>query len=181
MHLSIDEHQSGWFPAIRINFERSTDLLLAALVVGLCIFTLLYLITTGRSIIGSVARTAVFMLFSLIIHIITVIKESGQFLSKSIQQIPIAWYSVAALTVIPIAINIPRWAGVLYLLAYCMANAWVMMYGIQNKPGPKKEKVDEASKEDTKLTPPKTDSAKQPLARQSSTQIFTGMRITIQP
>jgi len=177
MHIAVDEHQSGWFPAISIQFTRLTDILLTAIVAGLCVFVLLCMITMGRRLIGTITRTAALMFIGLGMHIITILSESAFFLLHEVMKIPLSWYSVAALTILPMTIDIPRWAGVLYLLSYCIANAWVMACGIKNNNA--KSEI----KEDTKDINPKN--PKQPpnnasLSRALNAQLFTGMRITIQ-
>lgn len=172
MHLSIDEQKSGWFPAINIQHNRSTDILLAAVVVGLCIGALLFLVTQFRLLVGAMARTVALMLFGLFAHLVTVLVEAAQFLFDEVMRIPIAWYSVMALTIIPMATDIPRWAGVLYLLAFCVANTWVMVWGIQHKAAP--------SKTDKKTKDAACATSKKPDGSNLSTQLFTGMRISIQ-
>lgn len=171
MHLSLDEHQNGWFPAVRIGFHGTTDLLLGATVLALCFGALVYLIPGCRRTYSSIGWTGTSMLSSLFANIYTTAEESIQLLYRTIILIPISWYAVAALTIIPIAVDIPRWAGVLYLLSYCLANTWVLVCGIQPAANTKKEKKDDAI-----LSVPDTTGR----MRVASTQIFAGMRITIQ-
>ena len=191
MHIGVEENHSGWFPAIGIQFARFSDLLIAATVLGAGIFILLYLTVIGRRMLGKITTNIILISLGLIYHIITIITESIILAYNAVYKIPIPWYPVAALTVIPMAIDIPRWAGVLYLLAYCVTNAWVLASGIKQTPAPNQVQSNETIEEEGGKQSKKKDNnhASSKLASNPSitrnqnaqaTHLFTGMRITIQ-
>jgi hypothetical protein len=191
MHIGVEENQSGWFPAIGIQFARFSDLLVTATVVGAGVFILLYLTAMGRRILGKIVTNIILISISLIYHIITIITESTILAYNAVCKIPIPWYPVAALTVIPFAIDIPRWAGVLYLLSYCVANSWVLACGIKQKSAPNEINSNETVEGEGGKQSKKKDNnnassklASNPsITRTSNAQaahLFTGMRITIQ-
>jgi hypothetical protein len=191
MHIGVEENHSGWFPAIGIQFARFSDLLIAATVLGAGIFILLYLTVIGRRMLCKLTTSILLVSLGLIYHIITIITESFILAYNAVCKIPIPWYPVAALTVVPMAIDIPRWAGVLYLLSYCVVNAWVLASGIKQKTAPNEVHGKETGEEEGSKQPKQKDNnhpssklASNPsIARNQNAQathLFTGMRITIQ-
>ena len=161
MYAEIDDARSGWFPAINIYFARFSDVLFAAIIFGLAVFLLLYLITRMRILSGGIGDALQLIFYGTATHIATLGMESALMVYHTLLHIPISWYPTAALTVLPMAVDIPRWGSVLYLIAYCIASTWIVACGIKPHTVGK--------------TPP-------PPAKRAAptTQLFSGMRITIQ-
>jgi hypothetical protein len=188
MHIGVEENHSGWFPAVGIQFARFSDLLIAATVLGAGIFVLLYLTVIGRQTLCKLTTSIILVSLGLIYHLITIITESFILAYNAVCKIPIPWYPVAALTVIPMAIDIPRWAGVLYLLSYCVVNAWVLVSGIKQKTEvhsnetAEEEVGKQSKKKDNNHASSKLASNPSATRNQNAqaTHLFTGMRITIQ-
>jgi hypothetical protein len=167
MHLiEVEEDQSGWFPAIGIRISRFSDLLLVLLTVGFCLVALFIALTTGRKLVGKAIHSAAILLLRLTVHAFTLLLESIGSIYHTVLRIPVPWYPTAALTMLPFAIDIPRWASIIYLLAYCTANAWIMACGITSR--------------ETKTHEPVASNAPKPPATLLHSQMFSGMRITIQ-
>jgi hypothetical protein len=167
MHIvEVEEDQSGWFPAIGIKISRFSDLLLVMLAVGLCLYALFVALTTGKKMLGNITRRAASLLTGVAIHVFSLLFESTESIYHTVLRIPVSWYPTAALTVLPVAIDIPRWASIMYLLAYCAANAWIMASGIPTK----ETKTHETTSSSKTL--------KQPTVTPGS-QMFAGMRIIV--
>jgi hypothetical protein len=97
-------------------------------------------------------------------------KETAVYTYHIIQNISLTWYPVAALTLIPMAIDIQRSVCVLYLLLYAAANTALLIYGVPSH--------EEAAEKIVHNTPPPQDPKQTPHLLAS--QLFTGMRINIQ-
>jgi hypothetical protein len=178
MHaIRVEEHMSGWFPAIGLRVTSWADFSLVVLIVGAALATIALVIHAGKKMLGRFLGTTMLFLIKLTVHILTLASESICMLYHTVCQIPTPWYPTAALTAIPIAVDIPRWASVMYLLVYCAANVWIMACGIKEK-GPS-VKTNEETKLHVKLHDPASMAAKQ-APRSLNSQFFTGLRITIQ-
>ncbi len=167
MHIiKMEEAQGGWFPVIGIRISRwfpPDDLVVLA--AGLCLlFALVLTLKAGRRLIGKIGRGAATILLGAAFHLLALLLESAKSIYHTVLRIPVPWYPTAVLTVIPVAIDIPRWASIPYLLAYCVANAWIMADGVTAK----------------KPKPHETAASKQQPTGAPYSQMFSGMRITIQ-
>jgi hypothetical protein len=173
MHNSTgdDLYQPGWFPIVELRFMRATDLVFCALVLGFGIFILLLILYEGKLLLGGISSRLLPLLSGSMLYPYTLAKEMTVYTYHVIQNISLTWYPVAALTLIPMAIDIQRSACVLYLLSYAAANTALLIYGVPNH---------EAEQEKTiqNIPPPPQDPKH--TTRVLNSQFFTGMRITIQ-
>jgi hypothetical protein len=170
MHIEVDRQNSGWFPAIDIRYSRFSDIVFIALLVGLGVFIFMYISTKGQYFGKGIINISTRASLGILHHVFSLVSELFAIILNSALRTPISWYPIAALTIIPMTIDIPRLFVVLYLLAYCVANSLVLVYCINE------------NNKENKQTKPKQQETTQPLStRQLSTQFFTGMRITIDP
>ena len=165
-----DPYQPGWFPMFELRFTRATDLLFCALVLALGLFVLLCMIYGGKILINGISSQLKSMLLVSMQYVYTLTEETTLSAFHTVQKIPIVWYPVTALTILPMTVDIQRPVCVLYLLAYCVANILVLFYGVQNK----EETID------PKKTTPDPKHTTPAATRSLNSQLFTGMRITIQ-
>ena len=121
-----------WFPIIGLQFPRLQDLLFVVLAIGLIATIIASSLVSVRRMLHCISKP----LTTLTLHAITCAwdsaKEMATYVFVTIQHVPLAWYPTATLTIIPMIIDIPRWAAVLFLLSYCVTNAWLMACGIKD-------------------------------------------------
>ena len=173
MHTTY-EHHEGWFPIIGVRFERLSDLVFVSFIVTLIITILIYCLTAGRKLAIGILKPIGLVLIGISMHITFLAIETGVSIYHIVKNIPLSWYSLTAVTVIPIAVDVPRQGVIWLLLAYCVVNGWVVIYGIGcSKPKPEKIPKEDSGKQPTKTTP-------QIQAEEIRSQFFTGMRINIE-
>ena len=170
MHTTYQQ-QDGWFPIIGVGVERLSDLLFLALVATLAVTLLIYILRSGRRLLPCILKPLVILLIGAVIHVGLLISEISVSTYHIIQHIPLSWYPVTALTIVPIAVDIPRQAAVWYLLAYCVVNALVVVYGIEfhTEVAVKNKNTDKPVVLQPEI---KADNIR--------SQFFTGLRISIQ-
>lgn len=171
MHTTYVD-QDGWLPIIGVRVERLSELLFFFFVIAIAVILLVYLLPPGRKILLKIIKPLGILLLGAVVHIGLLSAEMAISTYHIVLQIPLSWYPVTALTVIPFAVDIPRQAAVWFLLAYCVVNAVVVVYGIEVHDDKKeKEKINEkqAHKEQLHVN-----------ADQIQSQLFAGLRISIQ-
>jgi hypothetical protein len=174
MHATY-EHSEGWFPVIGVTFERFFEMIISVAIVALSIIILVYIVLASKKCIAALIKPAGILFIGLALHTIILATETFLFAYHTIQYIPLSWYPITALTVIPMTIDIPRQGAVWFLLAYCAANGWTTVYGICHV-NSKTEKKQHTEKETNTTTPQINASEIRP---GYSAQMFTGMRIDI--
>jgi hypothetical protein len=173
MHTTF-KHDTGWFPVIGIRFERLSDLLVILFAFALGMTVLIYLLMIGRKLLTKTIKALSLLLLGFILHIGILTAETAVLIFHTIQKIPLSWYSVVGLTIIPIAVDIPRQAAIWYLLAYCVSNGWIATFGVNHHCSKKHESAPiKGTNSDPKITT-------QIKASEIQSQLFTGMRISIQ-
>lgn len=168
MHITR-ERQEGWFPVIGMKFDKLSDLLCVLVTACLLVTLFALILMQGSRIFRKIATALAMLLLGAVLHTAALIVETALFVYHTLLQIPWSWYAVVGLTVLPMAMDIPRQAMPWYLVAYCVPNAWVVVYGI-NPPKPKKETKDPS----TKPQPPPL-----PNPTQMHSHLFTGLRISV--
>ena len=171
MHATYQQ-QDGWFPIVGVSVERLSDLLFIALIVAFMVIILVYVLLSGKKLIPKIIKPVGILLLGVVIHTGILVTELAISTYHIFQHIPFSWYPVTALTIVPIAVDIPRQAAVWYLLAYCVVNAWLAVYGIEIHD----DKIEKHSQAETK-------SNKTPLNIKSEnikSELFAGLRISIQ-
>ena len=175
MHTTYQYH-SGWFPVIGLKFDKFVDLVLAFFTLVVIITILGVALASSRRIVKKVIKYLGLISLGIAIHSGIIIAEISIMVFHTIQRIPLSWYLITALTVIPMATDIPRQGMAWFLLAYCISNGWVVVNGVLSPP----------------VSPPKTDQhtatsanklvqqyQERPADRIQS-HLFSGMRISIE-
>lgn len=189
MHEEIEAEQlkqSGWFPTYSIRFEKVSDILFLGLVIGLVLIALLCILVEGKRAIKRASASHLFDAIQLTVHVYMIFAEVWISVTHFIQSLHVSWYPIAALTIIPMTVDIPRWMCVPYLLLYCIVNIWAVAQGIippqkqsNDTPTAVKQETVPSSK-DTKAATATGKHLGSQATRQSNSHLFTGMRITIQ-
>jgi hypothetical protein len=175
MHATY-EHSEGWFPVIGVTFERFFEMIISVAIVALSIIILIYIVLASKKCIAALVKPAGILVIGLTLHTIILVTETVLFVYHTIQHIPLSWYPITALTVIPMAIDIPRQAAVWFLLAYCAANGWTTAYGICHVNAKMEKK--QHTENGTSTTIPQIKASE--IQPHYKAQMFTGMRIDIQ-
>ena len=114
-----------------------------------CVPLLSCVLCALHALLFTIPETLLCWLFS---HVLRDLYESGK---GMLQRLPLEWYPMAVLTVIPICCDIPRDGVVVFLVLYCIAGMLVCSV----EPKRKKEKMDIGAK--------------------TGSEFFMGMRIKI--
>ena len=167
MHISR-ERQEGWFPVIGMKFDnlKLSDLLCVFVTACLLVALAALILMQGTRAIKKLASASAMLVLGIVLHAVAFVIESTLFVYHTLLQIPWSWYVIVALTILPMAMDIPRQAMLWFLIAYCVPNAWVVAYGI----APPKPKKDQSAK--PPLLQPNT-------TTQTHSHLFTGLRISV--
>ncbi len=134
---------------------------------------LAYALSSGRRMAISVIKPLGVLLISVLFHTAITIAEIAISTYTAAKHIPLSWYPLTALTVIPIAVDIPRQWAVWFLLTYSAANGWIALYGLETN-----DRDAEAETHADKQQGCKPPPLLQP--HEIRPHLFTGMRISIQ-
>jgi hypothetical protein len=167
MHIS-QQRQEGWFPVIGVRFDKLSDLLCVFVTVCLLVALAALILMQGTRVIKKLASAFAMLVLGIVLHAVAFVIESTLFVYHTLLQIPWSWYVIVALTILPMAMDIPRQATLWFLIAYCVPNAWVVAYGIA-PPKPKKETKALSAKPPPLLQPNTT----------TTSHLFTGLRISV--
>ena len=167
MHVT-KERQEGWFPVIGMKFDKLSDLLIVFVTACVAIILVLLILVQGSKLIRKAVKTVVLLLLGALIPVFALIIETTISIYHTLLRIPWSWYIITALTILPMAIDIPKNTMVWFLAAYCVPNAWIAAYGA-DIPKPKKE---------PKAKPPPPPPPI-PVTHTASHSLFSGMRISV--
>ena len=79
----------------------------------------------GRRLITPAALTFTHTLIKFVVCLLTYVFDTLKALFSAAQHLPIAWYAMAALTVLPVCNLITQSAAVLYLAVYCVTGLYI--------------------------------------------------------